>query len=527
MENTKCCCHIVFPDGTKVAIKDSTARTLIEQLRKDIDTLTGVDTTVTKHLQDIDSKNAMQDESINNINSEIENIKQVNNTQYQGIQAINSRLLSTEESLNRDYVKKITNNSVHDTVYIHTPSNVIGLNFVSQNLLRNGSGYHWALPIRDGNTGSFELGHPVIDEYQGGYNANYPVTVKTLKDYAPTKSKASSTSDGLMSKEDKQKLDLIDENANHYTLSEDGMFEDVIELNNDYLSEAGDNYTHKLMTKAEADSININNEKINILTEEFEELKQNQIGATLIGLGIEATSSELNAMKGYETKNGSVEERFNKIMYGNGTPNLNYLFNNDSYKVMIHNTDDIYGEYIIASSILHIPVTSIDSLSFKSCENLKSITIPETITSIGDNAFYLCRNLSSIYFNAVDMNDLNENSKVFHRVGEYVETINITIGNSVTKIPAYLFNMYSLNNTPVSITFEEDSICTTIGEGAFKDCRDLTDIIIPVSVTNIGYQAFKGTYVSNVYYKGTEEQWNAINIGEDNFTSSTTIHFNS
>ena len=61
---------------------------------------------------------------------------------------------------------------------------------------------------------------------------------------------------------------------------------------------------------------------------------------------------------------------------------------------------------------------------------------------------------------------------------------------------------------------------TDIGGMAFISCDSLTSITIPDSVTNIERDAFSNcTSLANIYYKGTEEQWNAITKGS-NWNSS-------
>lgn len=56
---------------------------------------------------------------------------------------------------------------------------------------------------------------------------------------------------------------------------------------------------------------------------------------------------------------------------------------------------------------------------------------------------------------------------------------------------------------------------TEIGARAFYECN-FTSIIIPDSVTSIGYAAFGlCSRLKTVYYKGTPSQWNSIEINND------------
>ena len=95
---------------------------------------------------------------------------------------------------------------------------------------------------------------------------------------------------------------------------------------------------------------------------------------------------------------------------------------------------------------------------FRNCDNLTSLTIPDSVTTIGDRAFSGCDSLTSV--------------TIPNRV--------TTIGNSA----------FSGCRSLTSVTIP-DSV-TTIGNSAFSECRSLTSVTIPDSVTTIGKYAFSG-----------------------------------
>ena len=122
-------------------------------------------------------------------------------------------------------------------------------------------------------------------------------------------------------------------------------------------------------------------------------------------------------------------------------------------------------------------VDSIDNSAFYE-SNIVSITIPDSVTSIGGRAFYNCTGLTSI-----------------------------TIPDSVTSIGGSAFdNCDSLpveNNLRYADTYLDGAVDRSlstytikegtkwIGDGAFIRCSSLTSITIPDSVTSIGDGAFE------------------------------------
>ena len=116
---------------------------------------------------------------------------------------------------------------------------------------------------------------------------------------------------------------------------------------------------------------------------------------------------------------------------------------------------DAFSNTLLTSITIPDSVTSIGKSAFYDCFWLASITIPDSVTSIGESAFYGCAKLTSI-----------------------------NIPDSVTSIGDYTFaSCFSLT----SITIP-DSV-TSIGADAFSNTL-LTSITIPDSVTSIGADAF-------------------------------------
>jgi len=132
---------------------------------------------------------------------------------------------------------------------------------------------------------------------------------------------------------------------------------------------------------------------------------------------------------------------------------------------------------------INIPnsVTSIGNNALNGCSGLTSINIPNSVTSIGDSVFSGCSGLTSIYIpdsvTSIGNNALHGCSGL----------TSINIPNSVTSIGDSAFWGCS-GLTSINIP---DSV-TSIGNYAFEYCSKLTSINIPNSVTFIRYSAFDG-----------------------------------
>ncbi len=111
-------------------------------------------------------------------------------------------------------------------------------------------------------------------------------------------------------------------------------------------------------------------------------------------------------------------------------------------------------------------IVAIQPYAFVRCVGLRTITIPSTVTSIIGNPFSYCENLESI---TVEEGNTTYDSR------EGCNAIIRTRDNSL---------MAGCRNTVIPATV------TAINEEAFKGCKALNAITIPVHITSIGNRAF-------------------------------------
>ena len=189
----------------------------------------------------------------------------------------------------------------------------------------------------------------------------------------------------------------------------------------------------------------------------------------------------------------------------------------------------------IPSELGNCPVTGLGEHSFSTEDNgsplydihhhnIQSVTIPESVTSIGQSAFEACFSLDSLIIkdaatsigdrafdgcSALETLSLGEKIKT---IGDYAfqgcsYLTNVTIPQSVTSIGRQAFYLTDLNTLTIkgpikSMGYAAFAGCTnltslslydgiqTIGEGAFINSTSLEAVTIPQSVTSIGAYAF-------------------------------------
>ena len=143
-----------------------------------------------------------------------------------------------------------------------------------------------------------------------------------------------------------------------------------------------------------------------------------------------------------------------------------------------------------------------------------TINLPNSIKYINDDAFSYCK-----YLTKINIPDGIETLNCF----DYCESLaSINIPDSVKTLGGF----YDTALTSITIP----SNVTEISQSAFAYCASLKEIQIPSSVAKIDFAAFYNCEaLTDVYYSGTKEQWNKINIDNRNDTNNSllnaTIHF--
>ncbi|MCQ2300379.1 MAG: leucine-rich repeat protein [Bacteroidales bacterium] len=134
-------------------------------------------------------------------------------------------------------------------------------------------------------------------------------------------------------------------------------------------------------------------------------------------------------------------------------------------------------------------VRSLPDYVFYHQYGLTSVTIGNSVASIGVDAFFGCSHVDTMYYNARNLTSTGSWgswSRTSYGFGP-MKLKHLEIGDSVRLLPDYVF-FYQDSLTNVTI----GNSVSTIGSRAFYNCSGLASVTIPNSVTTIGYSAFSG-----------------------------------
>ncbi len=243
----------------------------------------------------------------------------------------------------------------------------------------------------------------------------------------------------------------------------------------------------------------------------------------------------------------------------------------DEYKGLPIKTiyDNAFENTKIVEVIMPDSVTIIGDYAFENCQSLTSIKISPNVVSIGYSAFSYCNNLKysiydnckylaskdNLYFALIETTNKNHSSYEIHNDAKVIadnafydctRLLSITIPNGIRGIGRYAFNNCDALISvviPDSVTYMGDrafEYCenlesvvvgngiTNIDVATFNGCPKLTRVILGKNIVNIASVAFdNGGKLKDIYFLGSEEEWNQIVIQENNWSlTNVTIHYN-
>ena len=235
--------------------------------------------------------------------------------------------------------------------------------------------------------------------------------------------------------------------------------------------------------------------------------------------GESESESETAGMTGTETSVGTEIETETKVSFSD---ELEFTMKDDGTYEVSGIGPQLGTELVIPAEHHGVAVTSIGENSLKGT-GLTSVTIPDSVTSIGKFAFVGCSNLTSIHIpegiktieqgvfgGCSGLTSITIPNGVTHigynAFGSCTGLTSITIPDSVVSIDRFAFQDCG-NLRSVSLGNGVESL----GESAFSGCASLTSITIPASVTKIGSGTFSGPITN--FQVDTESQHFVVEDG--------------
>lgn len=196
----------------------------------------------------------------------------------------------------------------------------------------------------------------------------------------------------------------------------------------------------------------------------------------------------------------------------------------------------------INSVVLENGVTGISGYAFAYCNNIKTISVPQSVSSIHYVAITNCPSLTAVNVDENNPYLCSDNGVLYNK--SKTKILNYPAGrtDSSFKIPDTVQSIESgafqksINLTEVIMSPNIKTISVwafngckkikditlpnkieTISGEAFSECTNLESVYIPKSLTSIGVQAFRGcSHIKNIYYGGNRTGWKNINIDVGN-----------
>ena len=212
------------------------------------------------------------------------------------------------------------------------------------------------------------------------------------------------------------------------------------------------------------------------------------------------------------------------ITYPAGKPASSYTVPGS---VMVIADSAFFGAYCLESVRLQEGIILIGGSAFHLCEFLSEISLPEGLLTIGDFAFsdtavsviHIPASVTAIGHGAFASGSVTAIQAADDNTA-YASVDGVLFSKDLS-----LLHSYPSGNNAASYTIPNS--VTRVEMYAFRSLRFLESLIIPTSVTEMDSYSFDGySALSDIYYTGTQAQWDAIEVPDldDSFLYGITLH---
>lgn len=251
-------------------------------------------------------------------------------------------------------------------------------------------------------------------------------------------------------------------------------------------------------------------------------IEEMQIPETVTYIGMRAVygkMTQFNIGKNISYVDGTIEELSCVNKFTVDADNKNYsaddfgcLYNKNKTSLEAYPADNDATEFTIPESVEFV------NAGFDCANNLEFVHIHKDVRYLSDGIFTSAFNLKEII-----VDESNE---------QYFNDENGALYNVIPETGKIILKCYPTGNTRT--VFEIVDGTNTIWHSVFNGDICINTLIIPESVNSMIWGALPSSKVEDVYslydiyYYGTEEQWNEIEIDENNnqVLENVTIHFN-
>lgn len=286
-----------------------------------------------------------------------------------------------------------------------------------------------------------------------------------------------------------------------------------------------------LLAKTRVSSLSIGEGVKKIGDRAFEGLKITSltIPASVIEIGVGAfwhcpieTLAVAEGNTEYFVKNNCLIDKTTHTLvaaFGNGTISKDFVWGGSDGKTKIFDVTSIgYGAFAYAkieSMVIPSNVKTIGEFAFAHSA-LKQVVIESGVKNIGAKAFYMSENLQTVSV-ADSVQSIGRNA--FEGTKYYADKENENGIVYIGKV-AYVYRGNKADITDIEI--KDGTV--GIADHALGYMRNLKTITLPSSVKHIDSMAFLGcTNLKNIYYNGTDDGWNAI-VKATNWDLNTPIY---